>query len=84
MRPPGLENILSESYGLPAYQEQIMQIGDLVGLNPKDSDKHWKGHYAFNKSHSVCYTLLAFRCAWLKAHYPEEYAQAYRAFYPEH
>ncbi len=77
---PGLEDILSESYGLPAYQEQIMRINDLVGLEPKDSDKHWKGHYAFNKSHSVCYTLLAFRCAWLKAHYPEEYAQAYRAF----
>ena len=119
---PGLEDILSESYGLPAYQEQIMQIGRLVGLDPEDSGMLWKrvgirtlsspdlkelfiesgvrkghpaevmealyarlekeGSYAFNKSHSVCYTLHAFRCAWLKANYPEEYARAYSALTP--
>lgn len=27
--------------------------------------------YAFNKSHSVCYALLSWRAAFLKAHYPE-------------
>ena len=37
-----------------------------------------EGHWAFNKSHSVSYTLLAFRSAWLKAHFPEEYARAYK------
>ncbi|MGE9516137.1 MAG: DNA polymerase III subunit alpha [Solitalea-like symbiont of Tyrophagus putrescentiae] len=29
--------------------------------------------YAFNKSHSVCYAILAYRTAYLKAHYPAEY-----------
>lgn len=29
--------------------------------------------YAFNKSHAACYAFLAFRTAYLKAHYPAEY-----------
>ena len=33
--------------------------------------------YAFNKSHSTCYALIAFHTAYLKAHYPAEYMAAY-------
>ncbi|NDC43066.1 MAG: DNA polymerase III subunit alpha, partial [Chitinophagia bacterium] len=29
--------------------------------------------YAFNKSHSTCYALVAYQTAYLKAHYPEEF-----------
>ena len=29
--------------------------------------------YAFNKSHAACYAFVAFRTAYLKAHYPKEY-----------
>ena len=29
--------------------------------------------YAFNKSHSTCYSVLAFQTAYLKANYPSEY-----------
>ncbi|HQV01727.1 MAG TPA: DNA polymerase III subunit alpha, partial [Bacteroidia bacterium] len=32
--------------------------------------------YAFNKSHSTCYALVAFQTAYLKAHYPSEYMAA--------
>ncbi|MBI3501135.1 MAG: DNA polymerase III subunit alpha [Bacteroidetes bacterium] len=32
--------------------------------------------YAFNKSHSTCYALLAFQTAYLKAHFPAEYMSA--------
>src|SRR6201995_781668 len=32
--------------------------------------------YSFNKSHSACYTLIAYRTAWLKANYPAEYMAA--------
>ena len=32
-----------------------------------------KGLYAFNKSHAVCYTWLAYQMAYLKANYPEEF-----------
>jgi DNA polymerase III alpha subunit len=31
------------------------------------------GRYCFNKSHSVAYSLWAYRCLWLKAHFPEEW-----------
>ena len=34
-----------------------------------------KGIYAFNKSHAVCYTWLAYQMAYLKANYPEEFKQ---------
>ena len=32
--------------------------------------------YGFNKSHSVVYALIAYRTAWLKAHYPAAYMAA--------
>ena len=34
-----------------------------------------KGIYAFNKSHAVCYTWLAYQMAYLKANYAEEFKQ---------
>ena len=42
-------------------------------------DKIWSdwrafSSYAFNKSHAVAYTRLAWQQAYLKAHYPEEFA----------
>jgi DNA polymerase-3 subunit alpha len=41
--------------------------------------KDWEAFaaYAFNKSHSTCYALIAFHTAYLKAHYPAEYMAAY-------
>ncbi|MDH3243468.1 MAG: DNA polymerase III subunit alpha [Saprospiraceae bacterium] len=41
-------------------------------------DKIWNdwqafASYAFNKSHSTCYALVAFQTAYLKAHYPAEF-----------
>ncbi len=32
--------------------------------------------YAFNKSHSTCYALVAYQTAYLKAHYPREFMAA--------
>ena len=48
------------------------------GHDPKIADKVWKdweafAAYAFNKSHSTCYSVVAFHTAYLKAHYPAEY-----------
>jgi len=34
------------------------------------------GRYGFNKSHSVAYSILSFRTAWLKAHHPAEFMAA--------
>lgn len=51
------------------------------GLSPSDAgaifdDMSSFAGYAFNKSHAVAYALLTFRTAYLKAHYPGEYAAA--------
>ena len=40
-----------------------------------DLMEHFAG-YGFNKSHSVAYATLAYRTAWLKANYPEDFMAA--------
>lgn len=32
--------------------------------------------YAYNKSHAIAYTKLSYQTAYLKAHYPAEFAEA--------
>ncbi|HCY20814.1 TPA: hypothetical protein DIC40_03000 [Patescibacteria group bacterium] len=32
--------------------------------------------YSFNKSHSVCYAMIAYQTAYLKAHFPVEFYAA--------
>ncbi len=50
------------------YQEPI--------VNKIWSDWEAFAQYAFNKSHSTCYALVAFQTGYLKAHYPAEYMSA--------
>ncbi|MEM7550032.1 MAG: DNA polymerase III subunit alpha [Bacteroidota bacterium] len=50
-------------------------------IQEKTAEKIWKdweafAAYAFNKSHSTCYSVVAFHTAYLKAHYPAEYMAA--------
>ncbi len=115
---PRLKPILEPTYGVAAYQEQLMEISkSLGGFTPGEADTlrkaigkknakllatlkdkftegctasevapevaeelwNWMekaGGYSFNKSHSACYSLLAFQTAYLKAHYPEAYMAA--------
>jgi DNA polymerase-3 subunit alpha len=40
------------------------------------SDWEAFAQYAFNKSHSTCYAMVAFQTGYLKAHYPAEYMAA--------
>ena len=47
------------------------------GLDLKKVEKVWTdwekfAEYAFNKSHSTCYSLIAYQTAYLKAYYPAE------------
>ncbi|MBT6254467.1 DNA polymerase III subunit alpha [Candidatus Uhrbacteria bacterium] len=51
------------------------------GISEKVAKKiwvDWEGFadYAFNKSHSACYGMIAYRTAYLKSHYPPEYMAA--------
>lgn len=115
---PDLEPILLPTYGVIVYQEQVMQVAQvLAGFSlgkadvmrrimskkePKELEKirpEWvtgavqRGYsrelaeklfeilvpfsnYAFNKSHSAAYSILAYQTAYLKAHYPSEFMAA--------
>ena len=117
-RDERLKPILEPTYGVAAYQEQLMEISKLLGgFTPGEADTlrkaigkknarmlatlkdkfmdgcqtndvstdtaaelwNWMekaGGYSFNKSHSACYSFLAFQTAYLKAHYPEAYMAA--------
>ncbi len=111
---PELKKVLEETLGVIVYQEQVMQIANIVAgysLGEADllrramgkkkaeemaaqrtkfvsgaRDKGFRDEkkitrifdlmeqfagYGFNKSHSAAYAVLAYRTAYLKAHYPQ-------------
>ena len=52
-----------------------------TGLTAKVAQKIWTdwegfADYAFNKSHTACYGMIAYQTAYLKAHYPAEFMAA--------
>ncbi len=115
---PLMAEVLQETYGIMVYQEQVMQVAQLLGgyslgsadllrraMGKKKADemaqqraifaqgaaKNGIGElqaneifdlmekfagYGFNKSHAAAYALLAYQTAWLKVHYPAEFAAA--------
>jgi len=115
---PQLEPILKETNGVILYQEQVMQIAQVLAgyslgqadmlrramgkKKPEEMAKQRKifmqgaakkkippdkagqifdlmekfAGYGFNKSHSAAYALIAYRTAWLKAHYPQAFMAA--------
>ena len=57
---------------------KFLEGGKLNELDETKLNKIWKdweafAEYAFNKSHSTCYALIAYQTAYLKANYPAEY-----------
>lgn len=51
------------------------------GIDKKTAKAIWGlfppfARYGFNRSHAVCYALIGYRTAYLKAHYPEEFMAA--------
>ena len=114
---PSMEKYLNDSYGILAYQEQLMLLSRLIAdFSRRDSDllrrhlgkrkqtpllvlrrwfiqgglenghgknvlkKIWhdwekSGTYLFNKAHAVCYTWIGYQMAYLKANYPNEFAE---------
>lgn len=120
---PRMEPILSETYGVIVYQDQVLRLvqalagfslgkADILrkamgkkdpkamadmklefmtgtrehGIIDASAEKIWElllpfAGYAFNKAHSVCYAILSFQTAWLKANYPVEYMAALLAVY---
>jgi DNA polymerase III subunit alpha len=59
------------------FQEGCTRNGyDETTVNKIWSDWEAFAQYAFNKSHSTCYALVAFQTGYLKANYPAEYMAA--------
>ena len=65
-------NVLDKMY------PKFIEGGKANNLDEMKLQKIWKdweafAEYAFNKSHSTCYALIAYHTAYLKANYPAEY-----------
>lgn len=61
---------------LEAYPNFIEKGALKIGK--EDAEKVWEqtvtfGQYGFNKSHSICYSVIAYACAYLKRYYPVEW-----------
>ncbi len=63
-------------------QEEKLVSGMLInGIDQRTAKAIWElfppfARYGFNKSHAVCYALIGYRTAYLKANYPEEFMAA--------
>lgn len=63
---------------LDKLKPQFIEGATQKGHKAATLEKVWTdwekfAQYAFNKSHSTCYALVAFQTAYLKAHFPGEY-----------
>ncbi len=66
---------------IDAMKSTYMDGGIANGHDATKLEKIWSdweefAQYAFNKSHSTCYAVVAFQTAYLKANYPAQYMAA--------
>jgi DNA polymerase III subunit alpha len=66
---------------LNKLKPQFIEGASERGHDAKKLEKVWTdweafASYAFNKSHSTCYAVVAYQTGYLKAHYPSEYMAA--------
>ena len=66
---------------LDAQKQKLIQGMIERDINQDIAEKIWEfiepfAQYGFNRSHSACYAQIAFRTAYLKAHYPLEFMTA--------
>jgi DNA polymerase-3 subunit alpha len=60
-----------------AFMDGCMDRGIPAGVAKSIFDEIMAfAEYAFNKSHAVCYAVIAYRTAYYKRHYPAEYMAA--------
>ena len=66
---------------LAAQREKFVEGAVKKGLRKKEAEEVFEllelsARYAFNKSHAVAYSMLSYRMAYLKTHYPHEFMAA--------
>ena len=63
---------------LAAQREKFVEGGRKKGFDKEEAERVFESlepsaRYAFNKAHAVAYSMLAYRMAYLKTHYPHEF-----------
>ena len=79
-----IRKAISKSQGMEAFNKykEVFSVGAKEQcLEDKEIDNIWSavctfGSWAFNKSHSVSYSIISYWTMWLKIYYPIEYYQA--------
>jgi DNA polymerase-3 subunit alpha len=66
---------------LQEQKDKVIQGCLNNGVSMEIAEKFWQliepfDRYGFNKSHAVCYAMIAYQTAYLKAHYPVEFMAA--------
>ena len=66
---------------MASLKDKFIDGAGVAGLSPQVARGLWDDmekaqDYSFNKSHAACYALIAYRTAYLKAHYPAQYMAA--------
>ena len=66
---------------LDAQKEKLINGMVKNGIDKKVAQEIWElfppfARYGFNRSHAACYAMIAYQTAYLKAHYPIEFATA--------
>ena len=76
-----IRKLISRSQGVEkfnTFKEKFAIGAKENGMNDKQIDDIWNaictfGSWAFNKSHSVSYTIISYWTMWLKVHHPMEF-----------
>jgi DNA polymerase III alpha subunit len=79
-----LRKAFSKSLGkeyFSTYEQKFIEGALKNNYSKENADLMWNdlvhsGNYAFNKSHAVAYALISYWTAYMKAHYPLEFAVA--------
>lgn len=79
-----LRRAMSKSLGLEFFEkfyERFNAGASKNGLDERSTRRIWElmvqfGSYGFNRSHAVAYAIISYWCAWLKGHYPTQFAMA--------
>ena len=66
---------------LEAQRDKFIEGASENGIGKKEAERIFDliepfARYAFNKSHTVAYSMLSYRMAYLKTHYPHEFMAA--------
>ncbi len=79
-----IRKLISRSVGVERFNDFKVKFSEgarTKGLTDHEIDNIWSavctfGSWAFNKSHSVSYSIISYWTMWLKIYYPIEYYQA--------